>query len=77
VIKRIADVPLTHHFGLNAFVAREQGQELVGEHDERESGQEEVYVAIGGPARERFESTWRDSHFEGVPRADATPTLGP
>jgi hypothetical protein len=117
--------PLTHHFGLtafglNAFVAREEDQELIGEHDERESAQEEVYVvtagrarfwldgwahdvdpgfvvvaapevrrravalepgttvlAIGGPARERFESTWRESHFEGVPRADATPTLDP
>jgi hypothetical protein len=117
--------PLTHHFGLtafglNAFVARAEGQELVGEHDETGSGQEEVYVvtagrarfwldgwvhdvdagcvvvlrpevrrsavaleegttllAIGGPAREHFESTWNDSHFEGVPRADDVPTLEP
>ena len=117
--------PLTHHFGLtafglNAFVAREEGQELVGEHDETGSGQEEVYVvtqgrarfwldgwvhdadagcvvvarpevrrsavaleagttllAIGGPARDDFVSTWNDSHFEGVPRADDAPTLEP
>lgn len=117
--------PLTHHFGitafgLNAFVARAEGQELVGEHDEQGSGQEEVYVvtagrarfwldgwahdvdagcvvvarsevrrravalepgttvlAIGGPAREGFESTWHDSHFEGVARADDAPTLEP
>jgi hypothetical protein len=115
--------PLTHYFGLtafglNAFVAREEGQELVGEHDERASGQEEAYVvtagrarfwldgwvhdveagsvvvarpevrrsavaleagttvlAIGGPAGDHFASTWHDSHFEGLPRADDTPTL--
>jgi hypothetical protein len=118
--------PLQHHFrlsafGLNAFVAREEGQELVGEHDEAESGQEEVYVvtegrarfwidgweqdvpagfvvalpdpavrrravaleagttvlAIGGPARESFPSTWNASHFENVARADDPPTLEP
>ncbi len=118
--------PLQHHFGLtafglNAFVAREEGQELVGEHDETDSGQEEVYVvtvgtarfwvngwehdvpagsvvalpdpavtrraialepgttvlAIGAPARESFPSTWRESHFENVARADDPPTLSP
>ena len=109
--------PITHYFGLtafglNAFVAREAGQQLVGEHDETASGQEEVYVvmsgrarvtldgndsevgavtvvalasaatrravvalepgttllAIGAPPRERFESTWRASHFDDVPQ---------
>jgi hypothetical protein len=109
--------PITHFFGLtafglNAFIAREAGQVLVGEHDETASGQEEVYVlmagrarvtldgddsdvdavtivalpsaptrravvalepgttllAIGAPARERFESTWRASHFDDVPQ---------
>ena len=48
--------PVTHHFGLtafglNAFVAREAGQELIGEHDETGSGQEEVYVVLDGVAR--------------------------
>ena len=109
--------PLQHAFGLtafgaNAFVARESGVSLVEEHDEAESGQEELYLvvrgaatfvldgkevdapaitavavrspsvrraavarepgtillALGGPAREAFDSTWNDEHFEGVPR---------
>jgi hypothetical protein len=108
--------PLQHYFrltafGANAFVAPEAGMALVSEHDESESGQEELYVvlagaaafvldgerldapavtavairdpsvrrsatatedetvllAIGAPARDTFESTWRASHFEGVP----------
>jgi len=116
--------PLTHHFGLtafglNAFVAREVGQELVGDHDETGSGQEEVYVvlegsarfwldgeatdvpagsvvvlrdpaterravsleagtallAVGGPARPSFPSTWAASHFDDVARADDGPRL--
>jgi hypothetical protein len=51
--------PITHvfgltAFGLNAFVAREAGQELVGEHDESGSGQEEVYVVTEGSARFRL-----------------------
>ena len=46
---------IAHHFGLtafglNAFVAREADQELVGEHDETGSGQEEVYVVTAGRA---------------------------
>ena len=50
--------PIAHAFGLtafgvNAFVAREPGQELVGEHDETASGQEEVYVVTEGSARFR------------------------
>jgi hypothetical protein len=118
--------PLTHHFGLtafglNAFVAREAGQELVGEHDERGSGQEEVYVvldgiarfwldgaeadvpagsvvvlrdpatrrravaiepgtsvlAVGGPARSAFPTTWQASHFDAVARADEGHRLTP
>ena len=116
--------PLTHHFGLtafglNAFVARAAGQELVSEHDETGSGQEEVYVvlegvarfwldevasdvpagsvvvlrdpatrrravalepgtsllALGGPARPSFPSTWDSSHFGDVARADNLPRL--
>jgi hypothetical protein len=110
--------PLQHHFGLSAFGANvyeasRAGIELVGQHDESESGQEELYIvvagaarftldggtvdapavtvvaitdpgvlraataleagttvmAVGGPAAERFESSWRPDHFEGVPRA--------
>jgi hypothetical protein len=108
----IAHVFALTAFGINAFVARERGQELVGVHDESSSGQEQVYVvtegsarfrvgdveqdvpagsvvalrdpsvrrsataltagttvlAIGAPARERFDSTWNPSHFEGVER---------
>lgn len=109
--------PLQHYFrltafGANAFAAREVGTELVGEHDELASGQEELYLVLGGtvafeldeerletgagtvvavrdprvrrravareagtillalgaPARPSFESTWRASHFEGVPQ---------
>ena len=38
-------------FGANAFVARAAGDQLLGEHDERASGQEELYVVIAGRAR--------------------------
>ncbi len=59
--------PLTHHFGLtafglNAFVAHEAGQELIGEHDETGSGQEEVYVVLEGIAR-----FWLDGAEADVP----------
>jgi hypothetical protein len=27
-------------------------------------------LAVGGPATDRFESSWQARHFEGVPRAD-------
>ena len=48
--------PLQHHFrltgfGANAYTAAEVGQELLGEHDELASGQEELYVVIAGEAR--------------------------
>ena len=48
--------PLQHHFGLTAFglnvyVARAEGDVLLGEHDESESGQEEAYVLTRGRAR--------------------------
>jgi GNAT superfamily N-acetyltransferase len=35
-------------FGANVFVAREADQVLVEEHDERESGQQELYVVLEG-----------------------------
>ena len=47
--------PLQHHFGLTAFGANvfggEPGIELVAEHDETDSGQEELYVVLAGEAR--------------------------
>jgi hypothetical protein len=47
--------PLQHHFGLSAFGVNAfgggAGIELVAEHDERESGQEELYVVVRGSAR--------------------------
>lgn len=48
--------PLQHVFGLtafgaNAFVAASEGDTLVEPHDERKSGQEELYVVAVGRAR--------------------------
>ncbi len=37
-------------FGANLFVATHPGQALVEEHDERESGQQELYVVLEGEA---------------------------
>jgi hypothetical protein len=58
--------PLQHHFGLTAFganvyVARVAGGELIGDHDERGSDQEEVYLVTAGEAAfvvagERFDA---------------------
>jgi hypothetical protein len=38
-------------FGANAFVAGERDETLVEEHDERSSGQEELYLVVAGHAR--------------------------
>jgi len=47
--------PLQYHFGLSAFglnaFGGDSGISLVAEHDETESGQEEVYVVVRGAAR--------------------------
>jgi quercetin dioxygenase-like cupin family protein len=47
--------PLQHHFGLRAFGANafggDAGTTVVANHDERESGQEELYVVVRGAAR--------------------------
>lgn len=47
--------PLQHHFGLSAFglnaFGGDAGIQLVAEHDETESGQEEVYIVVRGGAR--------------------------
>src|SRR6267378_4542666 len=37
-------------FGINLFVATRAGQALVEEHDERESGQQELYLILDGQA---------------------------
>lgn len=47
--------PLQHYFeltafGANVFVASEPGQELVSEHAETASGQEEIYILTAGQA---------------------------
>ena len=47
--------PLQHalgidSFGANVFVARHENQLLVEEHDERESGQQELYLLLEGSA---------------------------
>jgi mannose-6-phosphate isomerase-like protein (cupin superfamily) len=38
-------------FGINAYIARATGDTLAGEHDERESGHEELYLVTAGRAR--------------------------
>ena len=48
--------PLQHHFGLTAFgvnvyTAPEAEGSLIGEHDEAESEQEELYLVTAGSAR--------------------------
>lgn len=47
--------PLQHHFGLTAFGVNvfggDAGIVLVAEHDEAESGQEEVYLVLRGAVR--------------------------
>src|SRR6266487_6751431 len=47
--------PLQYHFGLSGFGVNafggDSGTRFVAEHDERESGQEELYVVVRGVAR--------------------------
>lgn len=63
--------PLQHHFGLTAFganvyVAREAGDELLGEHDELHSDQEELYIVVSGEARFELAGESRDVPAVGV-----------
>ena len=49
-------LPIQHYFGLSAFgvnvyTAPEADGALIGEHDERESEQEELYLVTAGSAR--------------------------
>jgi hypothetical protein len=58
--------PLQHHFGLTAFgvnvyVARASNGDLLGDHDEAGSNQEELYLVVSGEATfvidsERFDA---------------------
>ena len=49
-------------FGANLFVATHADQTLVEEHDERKSGQQELYLVL----RERSPSSWTARKFESV-----------
>ena len=57
--------PLQHHFrinafGLNVFTAPSAGTVLVSVHDERQSGQQELYLVLEGEAA----FTLEDEEFE-------------
>ena len=47
--------PLRRHFdvgafGVNAWIAKAAGEEVIGEHDEEQTGHEEMYVVLSGRA---------------------------
>jgi hypothetical protein len=63
--------PLQHHFGLRAFGANlyeaaRPGVELVGEHAEDESGQEELYLVISGRAQFELDGEAFEVEAQGV-----------
>ena len=69
--------PLQHFFGLtafgaNVFVARRGDEPLIGEHDERASGQEELYLVLEGEAH--FELDGERIH---APRGTAVAVTDP
>ena len=58
--------PLQHYFGLNTFganlfIARNAGDQLVAEHDESESAQQELYLVLRGAVRFTFDGETRDA----------------
>jgi hypothetical protein len=58
--------PLQHYFGLNTFganlfIARDPGDELIAEHDESESAQQELYLVLRGAVRFTFDGEMRDA----------------
>jgi len=59
-------------FGANLFVAGRAGQVLVGEHDERGSGQQELYLVLHGSAS--FELDGEETQIE---RGDALAVTDP
>ena len=55
--------PLRRHFdvgafGINAWIAKAAGEEVVGEHDEERTGHEELYLVLSGHAT--FSASGRD-----------------
>lgn len=62
--------PLQHHFGLSAFGVNafggEPGTELIAEHDETGSGQEELYVVVRGTARFTLDGAENDVEAVGL-----------
>ena len=58
--------PLQHYFGLNTFganlfVARDPGDQLIAEHDETDSAQQELYLVLRGAVRFTFDGETRDA----------------
>ena len=58
--------PLQHYFGLNTFganlfIARDPGDQLIAEHDESESAQQELYLVLRGAVRFTFDGETRDA----------------
>jgi hypothetical protein len=58
--------PLQHYFGLNTFganlfIARDTGDQLIAEHDESESAQQELYLVLRGAVRFSFDGETRDA----------------
>jgi len=61
-------------FGANVFVARSAGQPLVEEHDERGSGQQELYLVLEGSAG--FDLDGEEVYLQrGEPLAVTDPTV--
>ena len=61
-------------FGVNLFVATRAGQTLVEEHDERASGQQELYVVIKGEVA--FQLDGEEAHLDrGTAVAVTDPTV--
>jgi mannose-6-phosphate isomerase-like protein (cupin superfamily) len=56
---------IRHHFGITAFgvnaVTKDAGAVLIPEHDEAESGQEEVYFVHAGAVRATFDGEELDA----------------
>ena len=62
-------------FGANLFVAGHAGQLLIEEHDERESGQQELYLVLDGSAS--FELDGEETRVKrGDALASPTPASG-
>ncbi len=61
-------------FGANLFVATQRGQTLVEDHDERESGQQELYIVLEGEVA--FQLDGEEAHLgRGSAVAISDPTV--